>query len=130
MSSKSPVQGSAGQADHADSAQKSDEKKQVLQAAWHAVGLHPWVQSPLIICCRSVADQGRDNLASEVRSQAQLLSASIEQQKACQFALHGGHLKVCQSGLAEGARVQASREARVTKLDWVQSFEVKQQVRS
>ena len=30
--SKSPVQGSAGQAEHADPAEKSDEKKKVLQA--------------------------------------------------------------------------------------------------
>ena len=33
--SKSPVQATAGKAEHADATQKGDEKKQVLQAAWH-----------------------------------------------------------------------------------------------
>ena len=35
MMSKSPVQGSAGKAEHADATQKSDEKRQVLQATGH-----------------------------------------------------------------------------------------------
>ena len=40
LMSKSPVQGSAGKAEHADPAEKSEETKKVLQASGHNYLLH------------------------------------------------------------------------------------------